>query len=183
MNDTLMASITELRRKLENDVNDLKNDPKMAEVIKIYTALNTLEDLVGEPRTSLTRIFNLNQESEESKFNRDDFYGLIPLEAAKRFLKKKGRACQFNEIVDAIRSGGCEVSSEDELRVSLGRSTLEIAKVGNDFYGLVEFYPHIKRGRKKRVLKNGSEESSAEDEKEDGGMNKIDEHSDQIKGA
>lgn len=165
MSNTLMASIAELRAKLENDISEIKNDPKMIEMIKTYKTLNILEDFVGEPRTSLSSIFNLDQEKETSTTRRDEFYGLIPLEAAKRFLRKKGRACQFTEIVDAIRSGGCEVSSKDDLRVSLGRSTLEIAKVGDDLYGLVEFYPHIKRGRKKASSKNGAEELPEEDEK------------------
>ena len=68
----------------------------------------------------------------------------------EKYLKKRVSGRPFREIVDSLQAGGCRVNDEAELRVSLGRSTYEIAKVGNDVYGLLEFYPHIKRGKKKK---------------------------------
>jgi hypothetical protein len=72
------------------------------------------------------------------------------LEAAKRFIKKRGRACTLDEIVSGICAGGCQDVKEEELGKSLSRSTLEVAKVGEDLYGLVEFYPEVKRERKRK---------------------------------
>ena len=48
-------------------------------------------------------------------------------------------------IIEALKTGGVK-ADEDTLRLSLSRSTWDVAKVGEDLYGLLEFYPHIKRG-------------------------------------
>jgi hypothetical protein len=50
-------------------------------------------------------------------------------------------------------TGGADAGNEEKLRMSLARSTWDMAKIGEDLFGLLEFYPHIKRGRKK---KNGA---------------------------
>jgi hypothetical protein len=76
-----------------------------------------------------------------------EFYGLEPLDAAKRFLKKKGEAASLDAIIAGIASGGV-TANKDDLRMSLSRSTWDVAKVGEDLYGLLEFYPHVRRGRK-----------------------------------
>ena len=65
------------------------------------------------------------------------------------------------EIMSGIKSGGGETGSEDTLRLSLARSTVEIAKIGDDLCGLLEFFPHIKRGRPGRKKKNGAKEDGA----------------------
>jgi hypothetical protein len=58
----------------------------------------------------------------------------------------------FTDIVAGLRAGGCTQFDEDALRRSLIRSTYEIAKINDDLFGLVEFYPHLKRGRRRRRI-------------------------------
>jgi len=152
MGDGIRAAADELRRELDDKVKGAMSEGPLAEIIKIQHALNQLEDLLGDPHTTLTQVLGMEEQNlGPMSIRADEFYGLSPLDAAKKYLKKRGSARPFREIVESLQAGGCRVSDEDELRVSLGRSTYEIAKVGNDVYGLVEFYPHIKRGKKKKA--------------------------------
>ena len=63
---------------------------------------------------------------------------------------KDGASVQ--EIVSALSRGGLELNSaqESDLRIGLSRSTLDLSKVKDDYYCLLEFLPHIKRGKKGR---------------------------------
>ena len=157
MSDAVLAAIEELREQLAISIDAIKEDPKMAEILKLHSALNTMEKLRSLPETSLASAFALEP---TTMVQAGEFYGLSALKAAKAFLKKKGKAAHFDEIVSAIREGGALIPSKDKLRVSLGRSTFEIAKVGPEHYGLLEFYPHLKPGKRGK----GSESGQAEDE-------------------
>ncbi len=148
MDDSIRLAAEKLRQELDQKVEKLKADPIMAEVLRLHTALNTLEDLLQEPHTSLAVIFGMDK-SSEVQIRADEFYGLQPLEAAKKYLRKAGEARPFQEIVEAIVKGACRVSDEDTLRRSLIRSTADVAKVSEDLFGLVEFYEHVKRGKRR----------------------------------
>jgi hypothetical protein len=155
MNDTILKTVSELRQQLDEKVADIKSDERMEDILKIHKTIVTLEELAEVPVTSLGDVFGFTESNVTIR--RDEFYGLTPLEAAKRFIKKRGRACTLDEIAKGIQSGGCHDFKEEDLGESLSRSTLAIAKVGNELYGLVEFYPHIKRERKRKSTeKNGS---------------------------
>jgi hypothetical protein len=165
MSDTLRAAAQALRDELDGRVAVIKSLPVMEEVLKVHAALNALEAIMGEPLTTLTALFGMDAESSVV-IRADEFYGLGPLEAAKRYLKKRGEARPFTEIVEAIQAGGGRVDSPEDLRLSLSRSTYEVAKVGDDLYGLVEFYPHLKRERSKKKRPGMNEETDAEIERE-----------------
>lgn len=155
MNDTILKAVSELRQQLDEKVEEIKRDGRMSEVLKLYKSIVTLEELAEVPVTSLADVFGFTESNVAIRC--DEFFGLKPVEAAKRFIKKRGRACTVEEIANGIRSGGCQDFRDDELGLSLSRSTMEIAKVGDNLYGLVEFYPTIKRERKKRSTdKNGA---------------------------
>jgi len=122
------------------------------EIQKLLTGLNTLEDLCSEKKTTLGEIFNFNSPAHGEQgmsIRPDEFYGLEPLVAAKKYLKKPKKAVPFKEITAAIRAGGGDPGNEEKLKVSLARSTWDIVKIGEDMFGLIEFYPHVKRGGKK----------------------------------
>jgi hypothetical protein len=137
----------------------LKEDPKMSEVLKLHAALNTMEGLIGAPPTSLSAAFALEP---STMIPPGEFYGMNALRAAKRFLKMKGKAgASLTEIVGAVKAGGAKIDSVDRLRVSLGRSTSDVAKVGLDHYALLEFYPHVQRGKKGKTTE--SETTEGED--------------------
>jgi hypothetical protein len=176
MSDTIRAAAEELKREITQKVEVLKSDPNMTEVLKLHQALNTLEQVTGDPLTTLAKLFGMEDRASVS-MRPDEFYGLQPLEAAKRYLKKRGEARPFQEIVDAIVAGGCRSADGNDLRISLARSTYEIAKVGQDLYGLVEFYPHIRRGKKKKTetlseaLEEGWEQVKGQESKKEEAVN------------
>ncbi len=172
MSDAINAAAAELRQRIEEKVLAVKANPAMAEIMKLQLALNSLEELLNQPTTSLSELFGLEQQPGDATATTrfDEFYGLTPLEAAKKYLKKWPDARPFQEIPDAIRAGGGRVDSEEDLRMSLSRSTRDVVKIG-DRYGLLENYPHIKRGRKKKpgngeMEKRGEEQSTSEQKTE-----------------
>ncbi len=150
MSDALTFAIEELREQLAESVAAIKQDPKMEKVLKYHAALNTMEELVGVSPTPLATAFGL--ESSVATVQPGEFYGVGPLKAAKRYLKKRGKPASIEEIVSAIRVGGAIVPSLEKLRTSLSRSTFDVAKVGPDHYGLLEFYPHVQRGKKGKAI-------------------------------
>lgn len=154
MSQALNAAVEELRAQLAASIETLKEDPKMSEVLKLHAALNTMEGLIGMSPTSLSAAFALEPTMIVPP---GEFYGMNSLKAAKRFLKMKGKAgASLTEIVAAVRTGGAKIESVDKLRVSLGRSTSDVAKVGPDHYALLEFYPHVQRGKKGKTTELGS---------------------------
>lgn len=162
MEKILKENIESLRKALTDEVALLKNDPRFGKVVKLVTALNSIEEVAGHPKTAISEllgVFNGNVNTNEQntlktvnsmKIRSDEFFGKGPLEAAKIYLKKIGQAVEFNDIVQAIKTGGCEVRDMDKLRLGLSRSVYDIAKVGDNSYGLLEFYPAIKADRLKR---------------------------------
>lgn len=159
MSDAILTAVDELKRKISEKVEALKADPTMAEVFRLQQGLNALEEIVGHPKSTLPQLFGLDAPAGESAqasavaIRPDEYYGLDPLEAAKRYLKRRGQARSFREILESIRRGGCKVENENELKVRMARSTYEVAVLPDEHYGLVEFYPHLKRGKgsKKRA--------------------------------
>jgi len=153
MSDRLITLIAGLKIQVEEAIEQIKADAKMKEVLSLHQALNTLEATAAVPKTLLVDLFGFE---DMDIIRADEFYGLEPLEAAKRWLRKRGQAALFDDILTGIRSGGCDVTDPKEFRVSLARSTREIRKVGDDRYGLLEFYPELKRGKKSTRAGNGA---------------------------
>jgi hypothetical protein len=169
----LSIAIEATRRELENLVEEIKSDPRLGSIRKLHGAINQLEDLAGQPRTSMAALldFGITDEGgvpdaeQQLRVEPHEFYGLDALEAAKKYLKKVGpirKSALFSEIVSAIRSGGGDPGPDDKLRLSLSRSTFEVAKIGDDRYGLLEFFPHVKRGSPGRKKKGEGDGPSAE---------------------
>ena len=141
-----------MRQMIEVKIEEIKSDPRMAEVLKLHKSLNSLEDLMGEVCTPLEQLFGLTTStptSSRTSVRFDEFAGYTTLEAAKMYLRKMSDARPFKEIVAAIMQGGGKVDSEPSLQTSLGRSTLDIVKI-KDNYGWIDNYPHIKAQRKPR---------------------------------
>lgn len=164
----LEQALTGMRQNLESGIMELRDDPKMALIIESHRKLNDLENMLDRPKTSLAELFGLEvSDKNEAKFapaRIDEYYSLQPLEAAKRYLKKKGSAATLDEIVAAIKAGGCKVNSAANLRKTLTRSTWQVAKVGKDAFGLVEFYGGRKRAAKKDKGAEADAEADAENE-------------------
>jgi len=154
MSSPFETAATEARRLIAEHVAAVKEYQPFKEVLRLHAGLNGIEDLMQQERTSLGDLFGLGEltaggGSPLARVKFDDFVGLGALDAAKKYLRKCSDARAFQEIVDAIKAGGGKVDDEENLRTGLSRSTLDIVKIG-DRYGLLEHYPHIKRGTKKK---------------------------------
>jgi hypothetical protein len=150
----IAAAAEELQSKIRGLVADLKSDPRMAEIISSHKTLGALEEHLKLPKTSLASYFGLADETATAEgtlqIARHDFFAMSALDAAKKFLKRKGIAAHFDEIVTAVKAGGAIFESEEELRTSLVRSTYEIKKVG-DMYGLTEWLGQKTAKRKSKA--------------------------------
>lgn len=148
MADSFSETITKLKSEIEEHVAAIKGQPAWTQIEKLYRALGTIEELADQPHTSLVELFGISDGAgRDVRVRQGEFYGLEPLDAAKRFLKKKGEAATLDAIIAGLDTGGVK-ADKDQLRLSLSRSTWDVAKVGDDLYGLLEFYPHVKRGNK-----------------------------------
>jgi hypothetical protein len=155
-------TIEKLKEEIGIHVTQLKSHGSWAQLEKLYVALGTIQDLAGESRTSLVELLGIEGGPGQGvRITPGEFYGVDAGLAAKRFLKRKGSAATLDEIIQAIESGGAKVNRHD-LRISLSRSTWDVAKVGQDMYGLLEFYPHVKRGKKKSGESGGPDEPTDE---------------------
>jgi hypothetical protein len=47
--------------------------------------------------------------------------------------------------------------------MSLSRSTYDVVKAAEDLYGLIEYFPHVKRGRKKKSNGEKQDEQAGEE--------------------
>lgn len=159
VDQNLKAAMDLIHGQAEAVAEKIKTDPRITEIRKLLQSLNTLEELSGEPTTTLSAVLQFGSDDGSSTSSAalvtrgDEFYGLEPLEAAKRVLKKLGRSASIGEIMTGIKAGGGETGSQDNLQLSLARSTVEIAKIRDGVFGLLEFYPHIKRGKPGRKKK------------------------------
>lgn len=148
----LAESIAKLKSEITGHVSKLKTDESWAAVEKLFTALNTLEDLEKLPRTSLTELFGFASDGSVVVVHPGEFIGMDAVAAAKKFLdKKKSTASSLDEILEAIKTGGAQSVTREALGRSLARSTYDVVKAdGQELYTLVEHTPHVSRGRKKK---------------------------------
>ena len=77
------------------------------------------------------------------------------MEAAKKYMRSIGHAIHFDEIADAVQSGGAAIQGtnwRDRLELSLKRSPYQVIMVADKTYGLAEFYTpdQLKRLRSSR---------------------------------
>jgi hypothetical protein len=162
MSSGFSETIEKLRSEIEASIATLKTNPAWEQMEKLYRALTTIEDLADEqPRTSLVDLFgfgNVEPAARSARVKQGEYFGLEALDASKRYLKRKGEAATLDEIMSAvIETGRANKVDKDQLRMSLSRSTWDVAKVDEDLYGLLEFFPHIKRGKKKGAVSQQAE--------------------------
>jgi hypothetical protein len=147
MADALTDAVVELKLKIAELVAAFQADENWREIQRLHAGLNALEEICKVPKTDLVALLGIGIEGRP-KIKQYEFAGLPPLEAAKQYLRKIApdqKAASLDEILVVLESGGLK-ANRDDLRISLSRSTTEIYKAGEDIYGLVENFPHIKRG-------------------------------------
>ncbi len=149
MDDAISAAADNIREQIQEKVDQVKSNPLMAEIVKLQAALNGLETLLGRPTTPLAQFFGLDLSSTtapSAAIAPDEYVNVPALDAAKRYLRKVGKPARpFADIVRGVRSGGGVVNYEDKLRIQMVRSN-DVKKVGEDLFGLNEWYP-ARKGR------------------------------------
>lgn len=147
MADALEMAVLDLKGKISEQVGILKGEAHWREIQRLHAALNALEEYRNLPKTDLAAVLGISG-NDQPTVKPYEFAGLPPLEAAKQYLRKiapEQKAASLDQIVAALDLGNLK-ANRDDLRTSLSRSTVEIYKAGEDIYGLVENFPHIKRG-------------------------------------
>lgn len=153
-----------LRAQVMQRVETLKSHAAMAELLKLHAALNQVEDVEGIQRTNIGQLFGLDaMDSGGVTANGStpkptlvvpgQFLGRPALEAAKEFLKLRGKPATLDEIIAGLITGTCEPGKREKLRVSLSRSTFAFVKLGEDVYGLLDWYPEVKKQRLENMSK------------------------------
>jgi len=155
-------------------LDDLKQQvvAKINEARRLLAAINTLEDLLGATKTTLsdlsgglpgqesgpgeTPMVTVNSPRLSANHVRpDEYLGDDPVKAAKKYIQRVGRAVHIDEITEAINKGGAAIKGSDwreKLLKSLTRSTYDVVKVQEGTFGLLSFYTEeqIKRLRATR---------------------------------
>lgn len=136
-----------------------KREGLLAELSKVNTAIGAIEELAGKPlstpadansgvaaESTLTEL----PSKELGTIRPDEYFGLSQGQAAKKYLQKVGHAAHIEEIMKGITQGGIRVAgnSTRNLYIALVRNTTDFVLVGTNTFGLREFYPHLKRGKK-----------------------------------
>ena len=100
--------------------------------------------------------------------NPGDFLGWEPLKAAKEYLRRKNKPATLDEIIEGIQGGSAVVANREKLRTSLGRSSFEIAKLSDDTFGLLDWYPQEKQNRAggKRKPAQGTGSTGSDDDQD-----------------
>lgn len=180
-------------------IEDYKRDAatKLAEARTNLQIVNSLEDRLGIPRTTLAEIGSepvqngagtpsgpsslmtsgATRRVSLGGLRPDEYLGMEPLEAAKNYLRSVGHAVHIDEIADAVQRGGAVIQGadwRDRLETSLFRSAYQVVKVQDKTYGLVSFYTEeqVKRLRGSRRAGGSSGRGSGKGTGKGGKKNK-----------
>lgn len=84
---------------------------------------------------------------DNSSIRPDEFFGMTHAEAARKYLRGIGHAIALDELVTALRAGGCRLSGDNPKKVlymSLIRNTHDFRAPQRGYIGLSEFYERSK---------------------------------------
>lgn len=98
---------------------------------------------------------------KEPDIRPDEFFGMTQSDAAKAYLERVGYAVSFEQLVGALRKGGCKVGGINPARtlyISLIRNVREFVPPQTGYIGLRKFYPNLKseaviNGKAKKLKK------------------------------
>lgn len=112
----------------------------------------------------------------------DEYYGKSPITAAREYLEKRGQAALPDEIAEALERGSFDYKAQEwnakdnwgrNLAISMSKNSGIFHRLPNGYYGLVKWYPDLKK-RKPQFVKaraNEFEESEEDADAEEGEAN------------
>ncbi len=104
------------------------------------------------------------QGTRDLEIRPDEFFGMSHGDAAKAYLRRMGRAVLMEDLLEALKKGGCRIGGANPkkgLYIALVRNVREFVPVGNGYIGLREFYPAKKLGRPKESSSSAPKSRSA----------------------
>ncbi len=170
-----------------------EREAKAAELVRLDNAIETIQAMLGEqvqrPITTMPEAFAALADRQRQEPSRqagqitirpDQFFGMSQTQAAAAYLKMVGHAAHIDQIVEALRRGGCHVGGADPkttLYKALVRGTRKFVLVSTHTFGLREFYPARAKIEKKPGTQRRSKRSQEEKRKEGWGRGETGEHS------
>ena len=103
----------------------------------------------------------------------DEYYGKSPITAAREYLERRGQAALPEEIAEALERGSFDYKAQGwsskenwgrNLAISMSKNSGIFHRLPNGYYGLVKWYPELKRAKRSASAqeKNGEEETAEE---------------------
>lgn len=148
MTNSVRDAIRQLKEGLQKQLDD---------VAETKRAINTMAKSIGDalpyPEIASESIGGIRP---------DQFFSKPLAGAVREYLAMRGHAATVGEILDGLRQGGFDFGrdkfAEKNLRISLGKNSQTFVQVkGSDSFGLLEFYPNLKRESKE--AENGGTET------------------------
>ena len=160
MSEHLKQTIADLEAQLAQ---------KLAEVAKTRDTINRVSELAGLP---IPYPQVAEPERASGPMRPDQFYGQQLHRAMRSFLEKRQHQgpATVNEIHSALVAGGYqfEVANDENakriIRITLTKNSGVFHKLPNGSYGLLGWYPNVKKSSKKNA--DAETETSADDEEE-----------------
>jgi len=146
------AAIRELEEKLQAQLRQVADTKK---------AINVLCGVVGDP----PRFSDVEepQASGAQRIRADQYFGKSITIAAGEFLKTRGSAASVEEIIDALKRGGCDLGANPlkNVKISLSKNSKTFAQINEDTFGLWEMYGGRPRKRVEEAISRIAEGVSA----------------------
>jgi hypothetical protein len=154
-NEGIKAALKELHDKLET---------KEGEVLDLKKAINVLLSTIGEGPEFAEFA---REEKRSTQIRPDQFFRKTITAAAYDYLKAKGGAAPVDELIDVLKRGGCDLGQSPlrNVKISLSKNSRVFAEIGNDTFGLWEFYggvPKVKKGDTSELSGPDTDSSQAE---------------------
>lgn len=155
-NDSLRQTLDHFKKQKERKLDELRALELMIRQLRRELGEETKDDDQAEFSLGTAESSDPSADREtqkKSEIRPDEFFGLSQGEASKRYLQKIGHAVSLDELLDALKKGGCKVGGANPRRVlhiSLVRNVREFVPVQNGYIGLREFYPAKKAGLAKK---------------------------------
>lgn len=162
MNERLVGAIDVLLEQLEEQERS---------VIETKRMINSLLQRIGKsPRFQDTEL-----ERSQNIIQPDMFYGKALATCVREYLEMKGNACTAEEILKGLQLGGfdfvpLEWKEKSRLRnvsISIAKNTSYFHRLPNGTFGLLSWYPDLKKPKIKRTKAPEEEEKIIEEGNEE----------------
>lgn len=142
MNDPMKAVYEKYEEKLRS---------QLAEVKKTKEFLNSLAKEM-EIDIPFPEVSSEDERVFSTRIRADHFFGKPLATAVREYLEMRRQARPWDEIAEALRQGGFELGTgkiaEEQARTTILKNTANFVLIGDNNFGLKEWYPKLKKEQK-----------------------------------